>query len=349
MFNKTFNTGQTLFIKLFILFSLLFLFGCNPNTIQMSGLDPCIKDMEITLTQGGNNQTIQASAQNGTTQFQHGGSINPANPMEVEFTVKSVQPSPECREQEAALKDEIYRFTGTLPTLAGGGISLNAPDNVTRTRPTTLPGGGTAEGGTSPPPRDRGNNGLGIVIWADIPQAQCTSICWEQWANLQVYLDKKDGNGFQEILNGQQWIDQSQRQQTHGQFGRDVPQGSNGNCFRLDNVPNKSGQTGIVDMPGFDVTDTQARSLYTVGIREGVSAAVGTRFSLRYDFDMYSILICEQPPPRRTIGRYHWQVQQTWNLRRNTNNIGQDVTYNIQLRPQWTNGNAGLPNGIQAP
>jgi len=343
------SAGRSVFLEILFLFPvLLLLAGCNHDTVELSGLDPCARELEITLEQNGNTETVRTTAQQGTARFQTGNKINPANSMNVRFRVLGVQDTNGCAERARALTGEAYRFSGTLPTVAAGGRSLNAPDNVTRTRPTTPQNGGTVEGGTLPPPRDRGENDLGIVMWAqDIPN--CTRICWEQWANLKLYLDRNNGAGFQEIMNGENWTDNTHHQQTYGQFGRDVPTGSAGNCFRLDPVTNVPGQTGIVDMPGFDVTDAQARMLSVIGLKHGVGHNVGDRFSLRYDFDMYSVLICEAPPPRRTIGFYHWQVQQTWRLHRTASDIEHAVNYAIQRKPEWADGANGLPNGVTVP
>ncbi len=329
------------------LVALIFLAGCQQ--VKVSGLDACAKDVEITVKQGAEKQVVSVALTSGSAQIELKDAFNLANDVHVEIKVKSVHDKAECKEREAEIKSKTSRFIGKFTAVTEGGHKFDAsPKNVTRSRASSATGGGTVEGGTLPPPRSRGKNGLGVAVWAKgIPN--CTKICWQQWVKTQIYIDKADGAGFQEIWNGRDWTDPAGNPQKYGSFGKDLPDGSVGDCYALRDVKNLSGQKGMVDMPGFDVTDARARTLQVIGLQHGVGRTVGSVFSLRYNFDAYSILVCEQPAPVKTIGYYHWKAEQTWKLTRTASDIDHDVSYQVPLEPQWTNGKSGLPTGVTAP
>ncbi len=347
---------MTLFYKKksFILTCLVAVFllsGCKD--VEVSGFDACIKTVEMKIRQGDKRQTTEVSVQNGIASLEIGSDINPANAVQIEMKVKSVHNKPECQERKEQIKAENYRFKGRLPAPEDGYRDINLREHITQTTPVTPAGGGKVEGGTAPiPPEEpRGDGEIAITIWAEnIPN--CRKICWEQWAKGSIYIKNANDADFREIRKGDRYRSGTTMHR-YGHFGRDLPVGETGHCIVQYDVPNKSRQKGILDAPGLENEDEQFRNgLYRMAlIHGGADTDRGKKFKLRYDFEVYSLLVCEDPTPKKTIGRFHWKVEQLWELVTGAPVVLSSLKYKVIQRPIWTNGktNPDLPDEIDAP
>ena len=311
-------------------------------TLTLTGLDPCAERISVNIHQGQRNENRVVTVANGSAALDVGNLINLSRDLEITVRVLSVQRTEECAERNIVGME--YRFAGMLPAADAEGRRTLPAGSMTRSSRSRVRDLGDVRGGDSPPPRNRGDGSRGVVMWTE-PRtgAACAQTCWEQWAQLQVFIVE---NGQEtEVRNGQAWTDPAGRAQVYGQFGRDVPQGSNGNCFREDAIPNVPGRNGIVDAPGFDINVPTAQQI----LNAGQTDATGNVFTVSFRFTMRSVLICEAPPPRRTLGYYRWSARQDWAFSFNPDGSRRSMTtYNVDP-PAWRDGRQGLEAGIQSP
>jgi len=141
-----------------------------------------------------------------------------------------------------------------------------------------------------------------------------------------------------EIGKGYPFKDSEGHSQVFGRFGRDIPEHSNGNCYREDAIPGRPALHGIVDLPHYPADQATTDALYNQ-FNHLLGGTVRIRIShikVRVVWDVISILWCQAPGQRHILGYYKWSAYQVWDFHRRPNEakgttslIGSAVTWHL--------------------
>jgi hypothetical protein len=324
--------------------------GCKsppPQATKLGiNLDPCIKKVDVTLTQGATTQT-QTSDNPGSPEFTD---FDWGKPIAVKIAVVEMKPG--C--ESSIAKGDVYYFNGVVPS-PGGAVTLAAADLPNLYRPNDVPKTGKVYGGVCKT-KDRGP---GIALGVDLSGASgdCTKTCWEQWIKPQLFW--LDGTTEREIMNGKSFADPAGgTAHTYGKFDRDQPQGSTMNCYGEDEIPGKPGSTGLVDAPAFrPKTGAEENAFFGqagVAIKNLSGTSSAPPFTVRFRFTVVSVLWCEAPGPPSIIGNYTWSAYQDYQFVDNTppqphfwkSVKGNSIIKNTDIK--WNAGTTGLDPSMQA-
>lgn len=322
-----------------------------PATTLAINLDACIAKVEIVLTQGMVSAT-QTADNPGSPSF---NGFDWTKEIRVKITVTQMKADPACEGSLIAVGD-AYFLTGIIPS-PGGAFTLAAADLPNRYRTTDVTGAGKVSGGGCKTP----TRGPGIALWVDLSGASgaCKKACWQQWIKPQLFW--RDGVTEKEILNGTPFSDPAgHTPHAYGQFDRDLPDGSNGNCYREDGIPGKPDSKGIVDAPGFRLSPAAEETLFGragLAIR-ALGGSGDVPLTLRFRFTVVSVLWCDDPQPPAILGYYSWSGYQDYEFKANTDPTppphphfwkGASGDSTISSRDiQWHAGTAGLTTPMQA-
>jgi hypothetical protein len=294
-------------------------------------LDHCIAKVKVSVKPGApESQEVSLTDGAGTAKFDKFDFDK-----EVEIRIEVLELA--ACEQNRYAKGDFLTYSGKMP--ASHALVATAFNN--RYRPHTVSSGGSVAAGECPTSR-----GPGIGLYVSDANG-CTKTCWQQWVRVRWFLV---GSPDAELATGQPFPDSAGNQHEFGNFSRDKPDGSDGNCFRLDQIPGQpSGAKGIVDAPNFP----DDANLFGFALRAVSKVKPGTRppFSIRYEFEVRSVLWCAAPQSK-ILGYYSWNAKQTFDFATNPNPQPKQSAVTTTRHPSEVDKNAVWKdgsNGLEGP
>ncbi len=303
---------------------LMVLAACG-STISITDVDPCIQKVKVTAKQGSTTFEKEVDNKGGTVSGEVQSAFDLKKDIEVVLKIVKLKQTDDCLKKFP--KGTEYRFSYRGKTDTKNSISLK---KFTRSYGVDVPKRGRVRIGGIDKPKNR------FLIWIE-PKAGslCKKTCWEQWAKASMYYISAAGT--QEIMKGTPWQDHFGNGQAYGAWGRDKPLPGT-NCFRDDPIPNESPHEGVVDAPGHPPTVVFAQKIY----RATKARFPGQKyFTVRYVFDMRSILICLDPIPKAVLGYVTWKVVQEFHYYDKAGKLAFDVKYRGEAF-EWKDGAGGL-------